>query len=278
MLSIFTCFNRLVLKLCPDCLHSAATRYSSYRTFSSPSIVLVRPILSFKSVHLHKPLQQRQRVHPKSCRMIKATSNELQLHFSVLTCGKNVFSQLSNYYSEHLLSSLQNWYGRFLHHDPSLAHEAVYNAIREYCEHPRAYVPQQGSLLRFLELNADRAMQQIFERENFQVRLSSVDRLLAKYLDNERDFQLAKLMLNRNSRFFSFVTLLDIGGFRIGEQLSEVKRHKTRISKLLRQALSSIYPSLSSTPEDNFLLLPTPIPSRTHNRGRVKRQLRYQHS
>src|SRR5690349_8129253 len=119
--------------------------------------------------------------------MIKASTPELQLHYSVLSSGKNIFSQLTNLYSEHLLSCLNNWYGNFLYNDPSLAYEAVYESVRNYCEHPRRFNPEHGTLARFLVLSADRSMQQIFEREKYDVEIDSVDHHLANYFDNERD-------------------------------------------------------------------------------------------
>ena len=210
--------------------------------------------------------------------MIKASIPELQLHYAVLASGKNFFSQITNFYSEHLLSCLNKWYGASLYRDPSLAYEAVYESIRQYCERPRRYNPADGSLVGFLEISADRVMQQIFSRENFDAPVHSIEHRLANYFDNERDIQLAKQMMENENDVCSFVTLLDIGSYRIEHQLAEISRHKKRISKMLHQVLSSIDPALSSIPADNFHALLKPLRIRMHNRGRRKTTRQYQRS
>ena len=165
--------------------------------------------------------------------MIKASNPELLMHFAVLESGNDSLSNLTNTYSEHLLSCLNKWYGTALYDDPSLAYEAVYQSLRHYSEHPRKYNPEHGCLLRFLELNADRTMQEIFEREKYAVHPDSVDHHLARFFDNERDIQLAKLILSKANNYPAIVDLLDIGSYRIAEQLSEINRHTMRIQKVL---------------------------------------------
>jgi hypothetical protein len=165
--------------------------------------------------------------------MIQASTPELRLHFALLESSKNALAQLTDLYSEHLLSCLNKWYGNSLYDDPSLAYEAVYESLRHYTEHPRKYNPEHSCLVRFLELNADRIMQEIFERENYSVNSDSLDHYLARYFDNELDFQLAKIILNNKADIPAFVYLLDIGSYRIAEQLSEIKRHTDRINNIL---------------------------------------------
>lgn len=165
--------------------------------------------------------------------MIKASNPELLMHFDVLESGNNSLANLTNTYSEHLLTCLSKWYGTALYDDPSLAYEAVYQALRHYSEHPRKFNPEHGCLVGFLELKADRTMQEIFEREKYAVRPDSIDHHLARLFDNERDIQLAKLILSKMNEFPAVVDLLDIGSYRIGEQLSEIKRHTLRIQKVL---------------------------------------------
>lgn len=164
--------------------------------------------------------------------MIKASTPELLLHFAVLESGNNSFNELTTVYSEHLLSCLNTWYGSALYDDPSLAYEAVYQSLRHYSEHPRKYNPEQGCLVRFLELNADKAMQDIFEREKYPL-THSLERYLARYFDNERDFLMAKLIMKKENLVPALVELLDIGSYRIAQQLSEINRHTQRIQKIL---------------------------------------------
>ena len=165
--------------------------------------------------------------------MIKASASELQMHFTILESKKNSLSLLTNQYSEHLLECINRWYGNALYEDPTLAYEAVYESLRFYAEHPRNYNPEHGCLLRFLELHADRAMQNIFARENFNVQIKSIDHHLARYFDNELDIQLAKLVMEKEFNFAAFVLLLDIGSYRIAEQVAEITRQTERISKTL---------------------------------------------
>ena len=165
--------------------------------------------------------------------MIKASAAELQMHFTILESNKNSLSLLTNQYSEHLLGCINSWYGNALYEDPTLAYEAVYESLRFYAEHPRNYNPEHGCLLRFLELHADRAMQNIFVRENFNVQIKSIDHHLARYFDNELDIGLAKLVMEKEFNFAAFVLLLDIGSYRIAEQVAEISRQTERISKTL---------------------------------------------
>jgi hypothetical protein len=170
---------------------------------------------------------------PKSCRMNKASAPELQLHFTILERKKNALSIVTNQYSEHLLECIHQWYGTALYDDPSLAYEAVYESLRYYTEHPRNYNPQHGCLVRFLELHADRCMQTIFGREKINIQIKSVDRHLARFFDNELDVQLAKMIIKKNADFSDYVILLDIGSYRIAEQVAEISRHTDRIRKTL---------------------------------------------
>jgi hypothetical protein len=165
--------------------------------------------------------------------MIKASTAELQLHFSILEARINSFKNLTDQYSEHLFGCLNNWYKNSIYHDVSLAHEAVFESLKLYFEHPKTYNPEQGCLKKFLEICVDRTIQKIFEREKFQVHVNSIDHILARHLDNEQDVQLAKLILKNQSDTSAFVRLLDIGSYRIGQQLVEIRRHTDRIKKVL---------------------------------------------
>lgn len=191
--------------------------------------------------------------------MIKASVPELQLHFTILECNKNSLSLLTSQYSEHLLTCLNNWYGNVLYDDPTLAYEAVYESLRYYIEHPRNFNPEHGCLVRFLELNADRIMQKIFEREKYSVQTMSIDHYLARFFDNERDVQLAKLILQNKTEVPALVLLLDIGSYRIGEQLSEITRHIGRIKKTLEENGKKIY-SVSRRIKHNMPDAPVLLP------------------
>jgi hypothetical protein len=167
--------------------------------------------------------------------MNRASSSELHLHYSLVEHGSSVFPRLFETYSPHLLSCLLRWYKHYLHADPTLAQEAVYQSIKQYAEHPRTFNPEHGSLEKFLEIAADRCMQAIFEREKYQLKNSSVKHLLAKYFDNERDILLAKMLLKNEVSIFFYISLLDIGSYPFQHQQTEIKRETMRIKKSLEQ-------------------------------------------
>lgn len=165
--------------------------------------------------------------------MNKASPVELQLHFSILETRNNSFSKLIELYKEHLFGCLNRWYGKSIYNDVSLAHEAVYESLKLYFEHPRQYNPEHGCLQKFLEICVDKTIQNIFAREKYRIRTNSIDHILARYLDNDQDLQLAKLILKNEKNMAVYVALLDIGSYRINEQFFEIKRHTDRIKKTL---------------------------------------------
>lgn len=172
--------------------------------------------------------------------MIKTSNAEVQLHYSVVSHGNQIFSELTNYFSEHLLSCLNLWYGRIIASDPSIAYQAVYETLKNYCNHPRHYNPEHGSLSRYLELSVDRNIQQIFAKEQHPVHITSRERVLAKYFDNERDVEFAKLLMKNKKDLCCFISLLNAGGYRIGHLLYELNRHRERIARVLHQALAAM--------------------------------------
>ena len=191
--------------------------------------------------------------------MIKTSPHQLQLHFSVLESDQSAFAILNNEFGEHLLACLSKWFYSPLRHDHTLAQEAVYNALKFYFDHPRAFNPEHGSLKRFLELSADRFMQMILERENIPFHTTSLDRFLARLLDNDRDILLARLVLARENDFSAFVRLLNIGSYRIEHQLSEIQRHRDRITKII-QANNDRFPMSAKRAFSNRKSATKPIP------------------
>lgn len=165
--------------------------------------------------------------------MIKASVSELKLHFAILERQPVSFEELSNTYSDHLFSCLNRWYGQWLFHDVTLAHEAVYETLRLYYDHPRKFNPEQGSLKGYLEVCADRSMQHIFNREAIDFKVGSIRHVLVRHFDNERDLELARLLMKGKADIPLFVNLLGIGSYRIDQQLSEIARHIKRISAVL---------------------------------------------
>lgn len=165
--------------------------------------------------------------------MIKASSSELQLHFSIIEKKGGSFAKLNDRYSEHLLSCLNRWYDVYISPEVSLAHEAVYECLKFYFRHPRMFNPEHGCLQKFLEIGVDRIMQNIFNREKYSFPNNDINHILSLHFDNEQDMYLAKLIIQNENDIASFVHLLDIGSYRIGQQLSEIERQRNRIKKRL---------------------------------------------
>ena len=195
-----------------------------------------KTLINLQTQPLKNDLQSNPNNSNKSFRkMNRASLTELRMHNSVLENGTRVFPEVFAAYSTHLYSSLLKWYKSHVMPDPSLAHEAVYEALKYYSEHPRAYNPENGSLKKFLEIGADRAMQKIFEREGHPLKLSSTAHVLAKHFDNERDMIIAKMILKNDDDMPAFISLLDLGSCRIKQQQTEIRRHTDRIRKVLEK-------------------------------------------
>jgi len=165
--------------------------------------------------------------------MNHSSTAELQLHYSILENKENFLPALKEFYQEHLVACLHQWYGPAIVHDASLVHEAVYETFRYYMEHPRTFNPAQGSLKGFLEIAADKIMQSILERENQPVQQVPVQHVLARYFDNELDLALASLVINKVDNLQEYISLLNIGSYRMAQQLVEVRRQTERIRKTL---------------------------------------------
>lgn len=172
--------------------------------------------------------------------MNKPTAAELLLHFAVLQQRKDSYTKLSDLYSKHLTNCVKRWYGIFIYRDISLSHEAVHQTLHHYFEHPRLFNPQHGCLQKYLEINADRIMQNILAREQVELYDLSLDHVLTKYFDNDLDIQLSKLILHNEKKMVRYVSLLDIGSFRFPQQLHEIKRYTTRIKKILDKQGTSL--------------------------------------
>lgn len=165
--------------------------------------------------------------------MKNVSSTELQLHCYILSSGTNSLSMLIDSYSDHLMKYLTRWYKKHLQNNLDLVAEAVFTAIESYHEHPKTYNPEHGSLKRFLEISADKSLQMIFERENYEIHITGADHVLARYFDCEKDIQLAKLIMKNDNDMARYVNILGIGHMRISQQQSEIQRYKGRIKKTL---------------------------------------------
>lgn len=168
---------------------------------------------------------------------------ELQLHGYVLNSrGASTMSLLIEKYSDHLLKFLLRHYKRELAQHHHAASEAVYNALEWYHEHPRQFLPSQGSLRKFLELRVDRNLQLIFEKERYPFHIHRIDHLLAPYIDNERDLQIAKLLLKNEHQLSAYLPFTNPGILRFHQLKSEILHLKSRVREML-SAIPGLKPS-----------------------------------
>lgn len=158
---------------------------------------------------------------------------ELQLHSYVLSSGTESLSKLIEQYSSSLMTYLTRCYKKHLTNKIHFASEAVYNALEWYSEHPKQFNAARGSLKRFLEIKADKNLQQIFERENCRIHISGTEHLLSQHLDNDADISIAKMIIRNEMDTMAIVSLLDLGSWRFSQLLPEANRQVMRVKTIL---------------------------------------------
>jgi hypothetical protein len=80
---------------------------------------------------------------------------------------------------------------------------------------------------------AIRKIQDLLQKENRNWHFQQLPHVLARYLDNEQDVQLAKLILKKENNWCEFARILDTGAMPIHLQLREINRSVKRIRKIL---------------------------------------------
>ena len=176
---------------------------------------------------------------------------ELHLHNQVIQRpGTDTLNLLIKTFSEHLLKYLYRCYKKHLN-DCQIINEAVYHALEWYHEHPMMYVAEHGSLKKFLELRADRNLQEMLRERQQSIHISGVAHVLACYVDNERDYQVAKLLLKNDHDLSSYILFIDTSVLRFNQIKSDVQRLKQRVQNIISQ-IPNLKPSRRS---DNALLV-----------------------
>jgi predicted RNA binding protein YcfA (HicA-like mRNA interferase family) len=164
---------------------------------------------------------------------------EIALHASIVNQQRGSFDKLLDQYGTHLLTCLKRWYGACIQQDELLAQETVYTVFNHYFSHPLLFNAQQGSLKKFLEIQADRIIQKILSRENYVLHPPQLNHLLTLHFDNEQDIQLARLLLRNEGSLLAYAHLLNAGGYPMHQLLSEVNRQKERIGIKLMEMRGS---------------------------------------
>lgn len=200
---------------------------------------------------------------------MKASDLELSMHSLIQDKDDLALAKLYDLYGESVVLSLKKWFPNIARKDESLILEAVNEAFLGYYNNGQTFNPHKSTLLRFLEIAADRDLKNILQREkkHFQKQnipedveleehfwnsvqrnnqstdetmihresLESVDRELANYFECEKDILLAKMILSGERETDPFADVLNIRTLLIDEQRKEVKRNKDRIKKVLER-------------------------------------------
>jgi RNA polymerase sigma-70 factor (ECF subfamily) len=198
--------------------------------------------------------------------MAKASDKERELHQLILTGDDLALSKLYVLYGKSVINKLKGLYSKT---DLTYIQEAVNDGLFGYFRNPKTFDPEKNTLLRFLEIAAERDLLNILQKEkkhlqtkkapqnveleevfwNSIVReekttdgqlihkesIEIVNKELAIHFDTERDLKLAKLVLSGERETDVFSTVLEIEKLTVEEQRKEVKKHKDRIKKVLER-------------------------------------------
>ncbi len=202
--------------------------------------------------------------------MIKATEQDIKIHDLILARNDLALAKLFDLYGESIIGSLKNWYPKVAATDDNLIKAAVYEAFFGYYQNPNTFNSDLNSLLRFLEIAAERDLINLIKKEKrYRLNLINISEgveleeiignssmaeignpeselvqseafikinsLLEEYFLNERDVQLAKLILSNERRSEVYIEILEQGDLSKEEQESYVKRNKDRIKKVIER-------------------------------------------
>lgn len=193
----------------------------------------------------------------------------LALHRLILSGDALALTKLYDEYGENIINALKIDFPNLARQDESHLLEAVNDALMGYYRNPNTFDPKQKSLKNFLILAAKRDLLNIIERNkkhnkkiNFptdveveentwnRIKKSSqlpdteiiqsesinlVDEELSKYFSNERDIELAKMVIRGERETDAFAIVLQIETHEKNKKQDEVKRNKDRIKKILER-------------------------------------------
>jgi RNA polymerase sigma-70 factor (ECF subfamily) len=196
-------------------------------------------------------------------------NHDLELHQLVMKGDDVALGRLYDSYSEAVSVKLMSLYHKVAKTDTALIGEAIIGAFLGYSRNPSTFNPDKSSLLRFLEMAAERDLLNILEREKrylhvekppenveleenfwnsiirenhgadseliFRETMKLVEAELARYFPNPLDVRLARLVIAGERDTNVFCDVLEIQELDAREQQVQVKRHKDRIKKVLER-------------------------------------------
>jgi len=203
--------------------------------------------------------------------MGKEIHKGLELHQLILIGDDIALSKLYDLYGEEIAKKLKTWYSLAARIDVSLIYTAVNEAFWGYFRNPLTFNPEKSNLLRFLEIAAERDLQNILAKEEkyliakkapadveleeifwnsliqdhtsadgeliINEMMAQVNGILGNYFRTDQDIKLAKLVISQERETKYFALILQIEDWSNEEQKMEVKRHKDRIKKTLERHL-----------------------------------------
>jgi hypothetical protein len=198
---------------------------------------------------------------------MKATDKELEQHALIISRNDFALAKLFDELGDHIVAALKKWYEKVANMDEGLILEAVNEAFWGYYKNPETFNPNQNTLLRFLEIAAERDLKNILEREKKHLKkinipenveleenywnsitrvnqstdgslieeeaLKQVKAELSKHFKTEIDIELAKHILFGERQTEVFSKLLNIETLDVNDQKKQVKKHKDRIKAIL---------------------------------------------
>ncbi|WDO13958.1 hypothetical protein MH928_04475 [Flavobacterium sp. WW92] len=201
--------------------------------------------------------------------MAKANNKEIELHNLIKNKDDLALAKLYDLYSESLVAIIKSKYQQASKRDYLFAEEAVTEALFGYYRNPDTFNPELNTLKGFLEMAAKRDMQNILDREKNHLAkehspedveldetywnritrnnnipdsdlinselLGKIELELEKHFDNQKDIQIAKMILSGERETRAFSEILKINTLTIEEQRTEVKKVKDRIKKVLER-------------------------------------------
>lgn len=201
--------------------------------------------------------------------MSKASDIELEFDSEIKNGNDLALSKLFDLYGLAIVGSLKRRYSKATRADDALAMEATNDAFWGYYRNPATFNPLENTLKRFLEIAAERDLQNILQKNEKYSRKQNlpdnveleekfwnsirkdknsadseiihselteiVNKELANNFDNEVDILLAKMVLSKEREYNSFAEILNIDHLPTNVQTREVKKHKDRIKKVLQR-------------------------------------------
>ncbi len=202
--------------------------------------------------------------------MAQASDKEREIHQLILLKDDLAFAKFCDEYYGIVHKKVSAFNRQIAQEDEALIIDVVTDSFLKYFNDPTRYNPEKQSLEKFLIMDAEGDLKNALEkikRKNKNIdrsvelgekignssmeneELNPIDQLINKeatdilehklkdLFTNEKDIQLAHLMLSGERKSTEFAKILEIEHLEPEEQRSEIKKQKDRIDKVIRRKL-----------------------------------------